>query len=203
MAERTLPTAAPAQALFSHVVMRTSSDKIDACVEFYEQLLGMVANFKGPHGGGALANDGEHHRIVVTPVPPAADVNAFGPGLEHMAFKMRSVADLLGNYKRCKGIGLEPFMTIHHGGTLSAYYVDPDGVQVETFIDLKIADLAIETMNSPAFMKNPIGVPVDFDELVARYEAGEAIASLIEQPEMRDGQMDELINKLIAVRTKS
>lgn len=73
------------------------------------------------------------------------------PGLEHLAFKMRSLADLLGNYRRLKTIGIAPFMTIHHGGTLSAYYLDPDGVQVETFIDTQVVDLSIEEMSGDRF----------------------------------------------------
>jgi len=56
--------------------------------------------------------------------------------------------------------------------TLSAYYRDPDGNQVETQVDsMSMAD-ADTLMRSPGFFDNPIGVNVDFPELIARHRAG-------------------------------
>jgi catechol 2,3-dioxygenase-like lactoylglutathione lyase family enzyme len=196
MTQRTIPTDRPAMVNLSHIVLRTAH--LDETIEFYDRLIGMKANFRSP-GGAALSHDGEHHRIALALVREG-EKNPMAPGLEHVAFKLRSLADLLGNYKRLRDIGTTPFMTIHHGGTLSAYYLDPDGVQVETFIDAQIADLAIESMSSDAFLRNPIGVPVDFDDLVARYESGESVTSLLEQPALRDGQIEELIVKVRAAR---
>jgi catechol-2,3-dioxygenase len=180
----------------SHIVLRTAN--LDATIEFYEQLLGMKVNYRSA-GGAAISHDGEHHRIALASVPPGSQ-NPTAPGLEHVAFKIRSVGELLGNYKRLREIDIRPFMTIHHGGTLSAYYLDPDGVQVETFIDTQTMDLAIESMGGDAFKANPIGVPIDFDGLLARYEAGEPLVSLLEQPVLQDGQLEELINKIMEAR---
>jgi catechol-2,3-dioxygenase len=196
MAERTVPTDHPAPVALSHIVLRTAN--LDATIEFYEQLLGMKVNYRSA-GGAAISHDGEHHRIALASVPPG-DQNPMAPGLEHVAFKIRSLGELLGNYKRLHGMDIHPFMSIHHGGTLSAYYLDPDGVQVETFIDLKIMDLAIESMHGDAFKANPIGVPVDFDDLLERYENGESLDTLLEQPVLRDGQLEELINTIMEAR---
>jgi catechol-2,3-dioxygenase len=196
MTQRTVPTERPAVVNLSHIVLRTAH--LDATIDFYHRLVGMKANFRSP-GGAALSHDGEHHRIALAAVHDG-EKNPMAPGLEHVAFKLRSVADLLGNYKRLRDIGTTPFMTIHHGGTLSAYYLDPDGVQVETFIDAQIADVAIESMQSDAFKQNPIGVPVDFDDLVDRYESGESTTSLLTQPALRDGQIEELISRVRAAR---
>ena len=55
-------------------------------------------------------------------------------------------------------------------------------------------------MNSPEFAKNPIGVPIDCDDLVERFEAGEPVASLYEQPEAKDGDFEALLEKVIAAR---
>ena len=60
---------------------------------------------------------------------------------------------------------------IHHGGTLSAYYRDPDGNQVELQVDALTMEDTDALMRSPVFAANPIGIPVDFDDLIARYEA--------------------------------
>lgn len=198
MNDRTLPTERPVHLDLSHIVLRTAH--LDEVIEFYGTLLGMKANARSA-GGAALSHDGEHHRIALALVPPAEDVDPHAPGLEHVAFKLRNLADLLGNHKRLAGLGVRPFMGLHHGGTLSAYYLDPDGVQVEIFIDTQVADLSIEMMQtSERFRQNPIGVPVDFDDLQRRYEAGAPIRSLLEQPELQDGQLEALIETVSNAR---
>ncbi|BDX32198.1 hypothetical protein TUM20985_27450 [Mycobacterium antarcticum] len=88
----------------------------------------------------------------------------------------------------------------HLCGTLSAYYLDRDGLQVETFIDTQVADLSIEDMASDRFAANPIGVPVDLDGLTAAFLAGDSIAVLLEQPPLQDGQFEALITAIPAAR---
>jgi catechol 2,3-dioxygenase-like lactoylglutathione lyase family enzyme len=195
MTERTLPVDTPAPAELNHVVMRSAH--VRECIEFYGKLLGMK-KMAGGDMGAALSHDGEHHRLLLMGVPEG-DPN-HGPGVEHIAFKVRSLGELLGNYKRVKGLGMLPFMSVHHGGTLSMYYLDPDGVQIEIFIDTLPTDQSLEMMNSPEFMKNPIGVPVDFDELCDRFEAGESMESLYAQPEEQEGDLERLIEQVVGAR---
>jgi catechol-2,3-dioxygenase len=199
MADRSLDITTTAQVALSHIVLRTAH--LDECIDFYGKLLGMKVNYRGAHGGAALANDGEHHRIALVGVPVADDKNPVAPGLEHVAYKLRTLGDLLGNYIRLRGIEINPFMAIHHGGTLSTYYLDPDGTQVELFIDVHTSDFAIESMNSDAFAANPIGVPIDMDDFATRYSTGESITSLLEQPELQPGALEELFNKVMAARS--
>jgi hypothetical protein len=66
--------------------------------------------------------------------------------------------------------------------TLSAYYRDPDGNQVELQVDAMTNTEADAFMTSPIFAANPIGIDVDFDELRARRLAGESIASILAYP---------------------
>jgi catechol-2,3-dioxygenase len=195
MTERILPVDGPAPTELNHVVMRSAH--VPACIEFYEKVLGMK-KMAGGDMGAALSHDGEHHRLLLMGVP-AGEPN-HGPGVEHIAFKTRSMGELLGNYKRVKDLGILPFMSVHHGGTLSMYYLDPDGVQIEVFIDTLPTDKSLEMMNSPEFAKNPIGVPVDFDDLCERYEAGESMTSLYAQPEEQEGDLQRLIEQVIAAR---
>lgn len=196
MPTRSILTDHPAPVALSHVVLRTAH--LDATIAFYETLIGMKVNFRN-EAGAALSHDGEHHRIALAAVPPA-EQNPFAPGLEHLAFKLRSIGDLLGNYERLKQLGVLPSVAIHHGGTISAYYVDPDGVQVETFVDTQIADLSLEQMAGDGFRSNPVGVPIDFDDLTRRFTAGEPLASLLAQPALQDGQLEELMGKMLAAR---
>jgi Glyoxalase/Bleomycin resistance protein/Dioxygenase superfamily len=154
----------------------------------------MKANIESSHGA-AISHDGEHHRIALIKVEPGTP--ARGPGLEHFAFKTQSLGHLLGNYRRLKGLGIEPFMVLHHGGTLSAYYKDPDGVQVEVFIDTMTADHAIAYMGTDEFRQNPIGSPANLDDLASRYEAGESVADLLKPPPFDEEAFDAIFDQLI------
>ena len=77
-----------------------------------------------------------------------------------------------------KSKGQSPYWTINHGMTLSAYYRDPDGNQVETQFDSMSLEAADEFMAGPLFAANPIGIDVDFEALNARRKAGDSIASI-------------------------
>jgi len=57
-------------------------------------------------------------------------------GIAHMAFQYDSLADLVKLYRQVKSWGLPYFShTINHGQSTSFYYNDPDGNEIETYID--------------------------------------------------------------------
>ena len=62
------------------------------------------------------------------------------------------------------------------------YYKDPDGnrieLQVENFED---PQAGLDFMNGPVFRDNPIGVLLDADELVERFESGVPVEELVRQ----------------------
>jgi catechol-2,3-dioxygenase len=127
-----------------------------------------------------LTYDEEHHRIAVVNVPTLKDRPDDVCGLEHVAYTYGSLGELLHQYKRLGALGIRPYWTINHGPTTSMYYRDPDGNQVELQVD-NFPDT--ETLNawfrSGAFAKNPLGVPYDPEQLLARWEAGEPEAELL------------------------
>ena len=86
--------------------------------------------------------------------------------------------DLLAQFERMKAKGVHPYFQINHGMTLSAYYRDPDGNQVETQVDSMSMEEADAFMAGPLFAANPIGINVDFEELIARHRAGASFASI-------------------------
>jgi catechol-2,3-dioxygenase len=194
MSERTLPTLnEPARVTLSHVVLRTAH--LDETIEFYGKLLGMKPVYR-TSSGAALTHDGEHHRMALGAVPPGEPTPRHNPGLEHIAWKLPSLGHLLANYRRLQGLDIEPFMCLHHGGTISTYYWDPDGVQNELFIDARLSEITIEAMPGQ-LTENPIGVPIDIEEFTARYEKGEPLAELFEYPEMEPGALEEVFAKLL------
>lgn len=125
-----------------------------------------------------LSYDDEHHRIAIANFPNLEPRLATAEGVEHFAFTYASLDDLFGQYERMKAKGISPYWTINHGMTLSAYYRDPDGNQVETQVDAMSMHEADAFMSGPLFAANPIGIDVNFDELVLRYRAGASAESI-------------------------
>jgi catechol-2,3-dioxygenase len=126
-------------------------------------------------GGWIGASAGETSEV------PPADVSPPAPnGLSHIAFTYASLEDLLGNYVRLKEDGIKPSVMINHGPTTSMYYIDPDGNRVELQVDnfATVAEGAA-FMESPAFARNPVGVPFDPDAWLERLRNGAAATDLM------------------------
>jgi catechol 2,3-dioxygenase-like lactoylglutathione lyase family enzyme len=132
-----------------------------------------------------LTYDAEHHRIAFAALPPATDGQVTRridgqPGLSHVAFGFESLSELLTCYANAKARGNSPVVSLHHGPTISLYYKDPDGNNVETFIEcLPDAKAAMDYLLSPAFEENPVGLPFDADAALAKLKAGMPIVDLI------------------------
>jgi hypothetical protein len=111
------------------------------------------------------------------------------PGVLHVAYAWRDLGELVDTYKRLKSYGILPTRPIRHGLTLSLYYDDPDGNNMEFQVDTLTTEEANAFMAGPAFAKNPIGEDFDPDDLLRRYEAGEAVDDLVfrsDQPQHRE-----------------
>ncbi|CAB4884468.1 unannotated protein [freshwater metagenome] len=160
---------------FAHVVFRTS--RYDEMLRWWCTVLEATPR----HASDFitfLSYDDEHHRVAIVNFPDLAPANPRSAGVEHIAYTLASLDDLFGNHQRLAGMGITPYWTINHGMTLSAYYRDPDGNQVEFQIDITDLDQADAFMRSDAFAANPIGIDVDFDDLIVRYRSGESFDSV-------------------------
>ena len=105
------------------------------------------------------------------------DASRDGPrgavGVDHVAYTYDSVDTLMENYAQLRDKGILPYWCVHHGVTMSMYYADPDGNQMELQVDaFPTADEANAFMNGPGFAANPIGVEYDPEEILARMRAG-------------------------------
>lgn len=160
---------------FAHIVLRTK--QYDTMVAWWTDFLQAEVR----HANDFLtflSYDDEHHRIAIMNAPKSEDRPRGVVGLEHFAFTYGTLDDLLAQFERMKEKGCSPYFMVHHGMTLSAYYRDPDGNQVETQIDTLSLHDAEVFMDSPVFAANPIGIKVDFDQIVARRRAGESVEAL-------------------------
>ncbi len=160
------------------------SADVEKSVDFYGKLLGTHANFHSDVGAG-ISFDDEHHRIALASaefIPPAPDGSA-PPKVQHVAYKLDNLHDLLSHYLRLKEQGMPSLYCIHHTVTMSFYWKDPDGLDIELFIDCLSPEKSIEQMNSDQLEENPIGNPFNPDELVQRYRDGEPMEALLAPPE--------------------
>lgn len=162
---------------FAHVVFKTT--RYGEMVAWWKEFL----EAEGRHENdfiSFLSYDDEHHRIAIVNFPNLEERSATSCGVEHIAFTYDSLESLFGQYERMKGKGISPYWTINHGMTLSAYYRDPDGNQVETQYDSMNVEAADAFMVGALFAANPIGIDVNFDDLVSRFRAGEPEASIVD-----------------------
>jgi len=162
-------------AKFVHVVYRTRR---------FNQMLGWyqaVFDAKIQHQNPALAfltYDGEHHRFAFANLdilqPEGTEADRRGMiGVDHVAYTYASLKDLFENYAQLKAQGIRPYWCVHHGITVSMYYADPDGNQMEFQIDSYGSnEEANAFMAGPHFAANPIGVEYDPDDWLARLRAG-------------------------------
>ena len=171
-------------AKFAHVVLKTPNLK--RARDWYLTLLQGRVGFENDMVCFVTYDD-EHHRVGLLTIPGlvAPPPNAYG--LEHLAFTYGSLGTLLANYRRLKRLRVEPYWTINHGPTISMYYRDPDRNKVETQYDVfATADEATDFINK-YYGENFMGIIFEPEHMAQRYEAGEALESLIKRPPLPPG----------------
>lgn len=160
---------------FVHVVYRTR--RFAEMVRWYQAVFDAKVQYQNP-ALAFLTYDGEHHRFAFANLdilrPDASDSDRRGLiGVDHVAYTYASVNDLLENYAQLKAQGIKPYWCIHHGVTVSIYYADPDGNQMEFQVDCFASnDDANAFMAGPHFSANPIGVEYDPEEWLEKLRAG-------------------------------
>ncbi len=163
-------------AKFVHVVYRTR--RFDEMLRWYATVFDARVQHQDPVLA-FLTYDDEHHRFAFVNMaivdPGGEQVDRSGEiGVDHVAYTYPSLRDLFENYAQLKELGITPYWCIHHGITVSMYYGDPDGNQMEFQVDSYASnDEANAFMGGPHFAENPIGVEYDPDEWLARVRAGE------------------------------
>jgi len=169
----------------AHVVIKTS--RFEAAKAWYAKALNAHPAYENDQVC-FMTYDDEHHRIGIINMPGLADQSPGVAGLEHLAFTFADLGQLLATYQRLKGESITPFWTINHGPTVSFYYKDPDGNKVELQYDVFPTVPEIDAFfASGAYDENFMGIIIDADELLARYEAGEPLESLTKRPPLPEG----------------
>jgi len=155
----------------AHVVLRTTQKKV--LMDWYGKVLGTEPVFDSDIVS-FLTFDQEHHRLAIADVEfEGKEVEGMGT-VDHIAYSMGSLEDLLNTYVRLKAEGILTVWPINHGPSISLYYRDPDGNHIELQADTfpTIAECKEYIAQSPEFRANPIGDEFDPDALIEAYESG-------------------------------
>lgn len=130
---------------FAHANLYVSD--MERSLAFYRDVCGLNEVYREPDiNAGFLSNGSSHHDIAVMQVSKRAAVGRDGkvqnsmargrvPGLNHLAFRMKSEARMVDAYRRAKAAGLAIERTLDHGMSHSIYLLDPDLNGVEFYID--------------------------------------------------------------------
>jgi catechol-2,3-dioxygenase len=178
---------------FVHVVYRTR--RFEKMLRWYEAVFDATAQYRNSEMA-FLTYDDEHHRFAFLNLdllqPEGMELDHRGPiGVDHVAYTYASLDDLFENYAQLKAQGVTPYWCVHHGVTVSMYYADPDGNQMEFQVDaFGSNDEANAFMNGPHFAANPIGVEYDPDDWLAKLRAGTPASAFLER------QKDEPISPI-------
>ena len=169
---------------FAHVVYRTR--RFEQMLDWYKTVFGAQVQYQAP-ALAFLTSDDEHHRFAIANMsvlkPDGDELERRGDiGVDHVAYTYSTIGDLLENYSRLKGLGIAPYWTVHHGISVSMYYADPDGNQMEFQVDCLNRGEAGAYM-ATAFAANPVGVEVDFDSLLTQHRNGVPAETLLVQPD--------------------
>lgn len=167
---------------FVHVVYRTH--RFQQMLDWYKAVFDAEVVHENPVIT-FLTYDDEHHRLafinldIVKPEDQDAEKRGL-VGIDHVAYTYASLDDLFDNYEQLKAVGITPYWCVHHGFTVSMYYADPDGNQMEFQVECYAStDEAKNFMSGPIFTANPIGVEYDPEEWLAQKKAGESLAVLL------------------------
>ncbi|MHB1217451.1 MAG: VOC family protein [Alphaproteobacteria bacterium] len=115
---------------------------------FYRDVCGLNEVYREPEiNAGFLSNGSSHHDIAVMQVSNRAAVGRDGkvqnmmargrvPGLNHLAFHMKSETRMVEAYRRAREGGVAIERALDHGMSHSVYLLDPDLNGVEFYTDV-------------------------------------------------------------------
>lgn len=164
---------------FHHFNLKTT--RLQEMIDFYATVVGAEVIHQDEMGAW-LSNDEANHRIALLAFPnftddPEKDTHT---GMHHAAFEYASFDDLNASYLRLKEAGITPALCLDHGMTLSYYFADPDGNNVELQVDC-FGDWATSKawmQGSEEFRANPIGQFVDPEAIAVDHAAGRSFEEI-------------------------
>lgn len=167
---------------FVHIVYRTR--RFEEMLAWYQFVFDAKIQYQNP-ALAFLTYDDEHHRFALADLdviqPDGTEKDKQGlVGVDHVAYTYAALEDLFVNYEQLKAKAIEPYWCVHHGVTVSMYYADPDGNQMEFQVEaFDSSDEAIAFMRGPIMAENSIGVEYDPEDWLAQMRDGKPASDLL------------------------
>ena len=149
-----------------HVVIKVRN--LERSRRFYTEVLGLELMKELPEIKMIFlaSNRRDHHELALAEVGEHAGApNQSDIGLAHFAFRLNNMDDLRDAYRELKQHNVSICFTVNHGVTRSIYFLDPDGNQLEVYVD------------------NP---PEEIAEMCNPYLGLEKLDFALEEPGLRD-----------------
>ncbi len=149
----------PPNLMFSHFGL--SVKDIGKMEKFYTDGLGFTVTDRGEAAGMQLVfisrDPYDHHQIVLATgrpdnIPPNTAHPQFGPSINQISFRVGSLAELKALRERLEAEGGSDFFPANHGIAWSIYAHDPEGNNLEFFVD------------SDWYVKQPFLIPLDLSK---------------------------------------
>ena len=149
-------TEAPVRLQFSHCGINVLD--MDRMVDYYTRVLGYTITDRGETIGLTVVflsmDPREHHQLVLASgrphdVPRNTHNPLFGGVMNQISFRVGNLADLRTMHARIVKEGAEGITPANHGNAWSVYSNDPEGNNVEIFVD------------SPWYTPQPCFMPLD------------------------------------------
>ena len=117
-----------------HVAIRVRD--IDATRRFYRDVMGMKVAHEYPGRGVFFRFDGYHHDLVAFRADECTEpASARHAGVAHIAFVAEDFETVRAFYRRVTAHGI-PVRCTDHGFTKSIYFSDPDGIELEIYVEI-------------------------------------------------------------------
>ena len=146
---------------FSHMGFATSN--IEEMEDFYTRVLGYTVTDRGTVGGTEMGlvflsrDPEEHHQLVLVTgrpddIPPNPYIPQFGSVINQISFKVSSLSELRKIHEIFLAENVKSIFPANHGIAYSIYAHDPDGNNLEFFVD------------TDWYFPQPFLVPLDFSK---------------------------------------
>lgn len=172
-------TEMPSPRRIGHVSIATN-ERLEEMTEWYCTALNAVVVNGIPGRMNMVSYDAEHHRFAIIKRDDFKEKPKNVVGLFHTAHSYASLAEILFVYQRLKGLGCLPTWSVNHGTTTSFYYEDPDGNEMEIFVDNfdTLAEVYEYKQNVQFKPDWPGNLDFDPEKMIALFEAGVPDATL-------------------------
>jgi len=129
--------------------------ELEQSLGFYRDALGLEVTARLFNGHAAMLSGGRtHHELMIIEVGDApGPLHGRRLGLYHVAWKVGDdLAALRATHRRLQSMGVAVLGMADHGITQSLYLRDPDGNEVEVYVD----DPSVDWRNDPSWTAAPV-----------------------------------------------